>query len=673
MNDIYEQKAKKYKYKYLKLKKKYIGEGGLQIDELALMEYLNMHLDKLNKPDQEQLRNLYYKFNSQSDEEKNNDKIILRRLNSDQEQYEALKEYQIKQPANAWSNQPQQAQKAQNSAPRLLQQARRAPQAQSLQNAWSNQPQEAQKAQSLQNAWSNQPQQARRAQSLQNQQQARQALETRPQALETRPQALETRPQAPQALLALEKTLQAQSTKIPHKQQSLAVTSSFNKEPPIEHSKAPLKHELVHSNIGEGSFGCIISPPYNFTNELDVRNIFNIYDIEYVGKLIIIVDESDNKSFMKEVENNKIISDIYDIEGKYTSKFMFSQYINYDIVIENIKHINGLEKCLKNHNLYKYTINKFGYMIFKNVGTSFFKFFNLNLRKRKLDDFKLILKNLKESIEQFFINKNFYNDEYIHGDINFQNMTLDNNLNVYFIDFGLMQKYTDLNKINGLNLQYLQILYFLQFFELDIKNNIKYTKNGLITQINNLKNEFKNGSREHDNDGSNNIKTRYDTKDLLEKKFLKFINYEYFFRSIKNGNEQHFLNDFFNPIAKNIDIYALSLFIYQLFYHIPNQTKLNINININIELIDPNAKELITNILNALMRNALYNNINGPEELIIYLDGIIESMDNKYKKGTIPERIKFLRDSKNEQFYDYYYNFYIEVPVLTNNDNKFYY
>ena len=28
MSDIYEQKANKYKYKYLKLKKKYIAEGG---------------------------------------------------------------------------------------------------------------------------------------------------------------------------------------------------------------------------------------------------------------------------------------------------------------------------------------------------------------------------------------------------------------------------------------------------------------------------------------------------------------------------------------------------------------------------------------------------------------------------------------------------------------------
>ena len=29
MNDIYEQKARKYKYKYLKLKNEYIAEGGM--------------------------------------------------------------------------------------------------------------------------------------------------------------------------------------------------------------------------------------------------------------------------------------------------------------------------------------------------------------------------------------------------------------------------------------------------------------------------------------------------------------------------------------------------------------------------------------------------------------------------------------------------------------------
>jgi hypothetical protein len=646
MNDIYEQKAKKYKYKYLKLKKKYISEGGLSDSDILLKKYLNSYKDKLSNLDRQKLEEL----NNITEREKKEDEIKLKKLLSVSEQQEALNKgyQQLKQQVQSLPQEARKAQSLQNSAPRLLQQARRAPQA------------------------------------LETRPQAPQAPQA-PLALEKTLQAQSTSEhnfiQAPQAPLALEKTLQAQLTRehnFIEEPQPQAVTWSFNKQAPIEHSKvdAPQKYKLVHSNIGEGGFGCIISPPYKFTNELDVQNFFNIYDIEYVGKLIIIINESDKKSFMKEVENNKIISSIYDIEGKYTSKFMFSQYINYNIVIQNMIHINGLEECLKKHNLYRYAIIEFGYMILKNVGTSFF---NFNLRERKLDDFKLILKNLKESIEQFFINKNFYKNEYIHGDINFQNMTLDNNLNVYFIDFGLMQKYTDLNKINGLNLQYLQILYFLQFFESDIKNNIYYTKIDLITKINDLKNKFNNGLKKH---GNKAIKIRYDTKDLLEKEFLEFINYEYFFQSIKNDNEQHLLNDFFNPIAKNIDIYALSLFIYQLFNHIPNQTKLNININ--IELIDPNAKALITNILNALMRNALYNNINGPEELIIYLDGIIESMNDNSIKGTIPERIKSSRDTiperikssrdtKGEQFYDYYDNFYIKVPVLTDNVPKFYY
>ena len=64
------------------------------------------------------------------------------------------------------------------------------------------------------------------------------------------------------------------------------------------------------------------------------------------------------------------------------------------------------------------------------------------------------------------------------------------------------------------------------------------------------------------------------------------------------------------------------------------------------------------------MRNALYNNINGPDELIIYLDGIINSMKNDYVKGTIPININKLRIKNNEQFYEYYYDYYTEEVVL---------
>ena len=55
----------------------------------------------------------------------------------------------------------------------------------------------------------------------------------------------------------------------------------------------------------------------------------------------------------------------------------------------------------------------------------------------------------------------------------------------------------------------------------------------------------------------------------------------------------------------------------------------------------------------SLLINAFYNNIDGPTELIIYLDGIIDSLkdDGSYKSGTITSKIKILRINKKDFFY----------------------
>ena len=53
MNDIYEHKAKKYKYKYLKLKNKYIAEGGMlgMLGMLGMFNWRKIIKTKLNDND----------------------------------------------------------------------------------------------------------------------------------------------------------------------------------------------------------------------------------------------------------------------------------------------------------------------------------------------------------------------------------------------------------------------------------------------------------------------------------------------------------------------------------------------------------------------------------------------------------------------------------------------
>ena len=70
------------------------------------------------------------------------------------------------------------------------------------------------------------------------------------------------------------------------------------------------------------------------------------------------------------------------------------------------------------------------------------------------------------------------------------------------------------------------------------------------------------------------------------------------------------------PIAKNSDIHALSLFIYDIFFGINFKNIMASN------FIGQNT----TNLVNNLLEDALYNRINGPVHLSNKLDEIINSI-----------------------------------------------
>jgi len=469
------------------------------------------------------------------------------------------------------------------------------------------------------------------------------------------------------------------------------------------------KQKIINSTdylfefIGQGSFGCIISPPFQF-NTHNIKNICyppnpnktisdDIFKSkDYIGKLLSYV----NNVFTKEYEQFIYLNNI-DSESKHRSKLIFAAYMtkeeltNQLVQIKNVEESNLKElsqelsqelshelskelsyellkelsqeleqelelelpqelqkelpqvlvKILTEEHIQEY-MNKlalvlsqantpaqqlyyclkekklisnpfrddensenYGYIITTRVGKSF-KHYNLD----DFDNDKIIkiLENLKESIEDLIIK--LYNDDSIHGDIKFENMTLDDDNKVYFIDFGLMQKYKDVENIITQNYQYPDILNI--FF--NIKNDIDdrtINKTQLIKLLNNSK---------------------YQKENSIQSKLLKSIDYSYFFRSIDYSyffrsidDEEHDLEYFYNkciePIARNIDIYALSLFIYQLFFNFVNITQSK-----NVFNIDYKKNTNIINILNKLITNALYNNIDGPDELINYLEDIINSI-----------------------------------------------
>jgi hypothetical protein len=196
-----------------------------------------------------------------------------------------------------------------------------------------------------------------------------------------------------------------------------------------------------------------------------------------------------------------------------------------------------------------------------------------------------------------------------------------------------MSKYSDINNIANYsgNYQYndiirifIKIINYYKPFNLNTITNeelislfksIKMTKSELLSHINDSKYKKKKSILPNIFNSLNSIQSSTS---------INFIDYSHFFRSIddKEHDLEYFYTYCIKPIAKNIDIYALSLFIYQLFFKINNST------SFNSKFINKDTR----NILYPLLKDALYNNIDGPDELIIYLDGIINSLGENYTK-----------------------------------------
>ena len=420
----------------------------------------------------------------------------------------------------------------------------------------------------------------------------------------------------------------------------------------------PVRQQQIINNInydfeliGEGSFGCIISPPLQFNENINIKfpesnislskeelnNIFTSKD--YVGKLLSCDSEVFNQEYQEYLKLNAI-----DPEAKYRSKLIFAAYMTKEELTYQVEKLKTQEEkqklleqedsvqvpvpvlspvqklyyCLKKKKLLKYydkpSISKnYGYIISTRVGKSFK---DHELENFNNDQIIKILENLKESIGDII--QKLYNNKLIHGDIKFENMTLDADLKVYFIDFGFMRKYTDLDYSITQNHQYPEILNI--YFKIKNSDENKPMNKKKLIEL--LKNE------KYQKDKKYSIQSI-----ILNKTKLNYINYSRFFESIDDDEHdlEYFYTKCFEPIAKNCDIYALSLYIYLLFFNFFNDIQpfnyLNTPYkNLYNYFINYFKKKNTINILNVLLINALYNNINGPEELIYYIDKIINSI-----------------------------------------------
>jgi hypothetical protein len=383
--------------------------------------------------------------------------------------------------------------------------------------------------------------------------------------------------------------------------------------------------------IGAGGFGCVFSPPklitpiviqeYPPNDKIDIDS--DQYDDKYVAKIL----SCEKNAYKKEFASNMLI-EIFDNDGNYTPKMIFAGYMDSEAIMDSIQDIQKTDKELYECLHQKFKKNNhdyYGYIISTRVGKPFDNLTTDDINESNIKD---VLTSFSKGIK-IFIN-NLYEQGYLHGDIKTPNMTIKDN-NIYFIDFGLTDKYnktlTDKNNntypivlTNSTNQNYPIILHLFSIVYVDQLDTFKTNKAGYLELFNNRITQpvselnpyffaVNNLITSHKYSIFTNIE---DVKTYL-KKYIKQLlddnlddNEEY---SIKEVYEICFL-----PIAKNVDIYSLSLVMFHLFYNNIYQRSITLSNYVSDETL-----ELISKLFEA----ALYNQIKHPNDLADRLDNII--------------------------------------------------
>ena len=375
--------------------------------------------------------------------------------------------------------------------------------------------------------------------------------------------------------------------------------------------------------IGAGGFGCVFSPPTTLTPivkqeypDPDIKEIdIETYDDKYIAKIL----NCKEYSYKKELEKHQIIMKI-DPTHQYTPKMIFAGYMDRQALMNSIeekKQTNiDLYNCL-NDKLRSDTNKFYGYIIYNKVGKSLDKLEKNDINKSNI---KEVLINFSAGIRDFI--NNLYNENLTHGDIKTPNMTLKNN-KIYFIDFGLTHKSSNLDEVlnYSINYNYPIILHLFRVIYNSIDNK-KYKKEFYLDYIDNDKYLKKSFILDY---------LDYHMKTLISQhQFSIFKNIEevktYFKTYIKqlliklDDNNKYTKEEVyklcFSEIAKNIDIYSLSLALYHLFFN---------NLYKDLSLSNLVTSETLQ-LISTLFRDALYNTIKNPIELANRLDNIIKTI-----------------------------------------------
>jgi serine/threonine protein kinase len=320
------------------------------------------------------------------------------------------------------------------------------------------------------------------------------------------------------------------------------------------------------SLIGQGAYGCVISPPVGFKKFI-INKIYVNKKSDDVCKLFIGKDRV--KNYKKEMNELEQIAS-YDKEHNFTVPYKGSMYG----IINDYKYDNSIKKCTRP--------DKYGYIYQIILGNG-----GVDLDKAKCEisylDFLQILKKFIEGIQKL-------GEKKIHQDIKPPNVLLncnDNKLNL--IDFGISINIEEAYKENS---EFLTALYVFHPPDYLIVSKIFQCANNIDELLEILYHLME--SLEEDADDDNIIKKLYNDNYLvyIKNKYNEIDNLKMYFYNqlvqyiatvivilenhyIEDENDDvetkrskllHFLYNyvFTKELSSKIDIYPLAFIILQL-------------------------------------------------------------------------------------------------------------
>jgi hypothetical protein len=204
-------------------------------------------------------------------------------------------------------------------------------------------------------------------------------------------------------------------------------------------------------------------------------------------------------------------------------------------------------------------------------------------------------------------------------------MTLKGN-KIYFIDFGFTDKYN--NVLNedpiilgkSLNYNYPIVLHLFSILFFSKSQTYTNTKLGYLQLLNNIITNLHLYKQLYKVVNTLIVSHPYSIFKNIDDVKIYFKDYIKILLNLLKENKKYTIIDVYNkcfsPIAKNLDIYSLSLVMFHMFYNNIYQ-KFTLRNTVNNQTL-----QLISNLFN----DALYNTIKDPIDLADRLDNIINTI-----------------------------------------------